>query len=126
MDDGIIGGMKKVGRNGRTPRKPTHTVFVHHKTQMARAGIEESNWPSTRIQAPEMSALHLIQGGPGCCDLVLQNPCYKENNFLIELLTKKKSLVHNSMVNTTTNSIVKISTNSEHSIFRVFIQNKIK
>jgi len=35
-DDGIIGGMKKVGGNGRTLRKPTHTVFVH----MARTGIE--------------------------------------------------------------------------------------
>jgi len=34
-DDGVIGGVKKVGGNGKTPRKPTNTVFVHHKTHMA-------------------------------------------------------------------------------------------
>jgi len=34
---GMIGEVKKVEGNGRTPRNPTHTVFVHHKAQMARA-----------------------------------------------------------------------------------------
>jgi len=36
----MIGGMKKVGGNGRTPRKPTQTVFVHHKAHMAREGFK--------------------------------------------------------------------------------------
>jgi len=42
-DDGMIGGMKKVGGNRRTPKKPTHTMFVHHKAHMARAGFEPTN-----------------------------------------------------------------------------------
>jgi len=44
---GWIGGMKKVGGNGTTPRKPTHTVFVHHKVHMAWAGVDPTT-PSTR------------------------------------------------------------------------------
>jgi len=43
-DDGMIGGMKKVGGNGRTPRKPTHTALVHHKSHMARAAVEPKGW----------------------------------------------------------------------------------
>jgi len=39
-DDGRIGGMRKVGGDGRTPRKPVRTVFVDHKAHMAQAGIE--------------------------------------------------------------------------------------
>jgi len=33
--------------NGWTPRKPTHTVFVHHKAHMARADIKPRT-PHTR------------------------------------------------------------------------------
>lgn len=38
MDDGgIIIGVKKAEGNGRTPSKPKHMLFVHHKVHMARA-----------------------------------------------------------------------------------------
>jgi len=37
--NGGIRGMKKVGRNMRTPRKPTHTESVHHKEFLATAEI---------------------------------------------------------------------------------------
>jgi len=46
-DNGWIGGMKKVGGNGTTPRKLTHTMFVHR-----------------RSLAPEVSALPLIHRDP--------------------------------------------------------------
>ena len=39
-DDGGIDGIKKVGENWKTLRKPTHTVFVHQKAHMAWGGIE--------------------------------------------------------------------------------------
>ena len=39
-DDRINWWTEKVGGNGRTTRKPTHTVFVHHKAHMAWAGME--------------------------------------------------------------------------------------
>jgi len=44
--DGMIGGMKKVG--GKL-RKPTHTVFAHHKSHMARTGFELTT-PSARSE----------------------------------------------------------------------------
>jgi len=43
---GWIDGMKKVGGNESTPKKPTHTVFVHHKAHVAWAGIDPTT-PST-------------------------------------------------------------------------------
>jgi len=46
-DEGIIGGMRKVRGNGRTLRKPMHTVFVHQKSHMAQTGIEPVT-PRTR------------------------------------------------------------------------------
>jgi len=36
--NGMIGGIKKVGGDGRTPNKLTHTMFVSHKAHMDEQG----------------------------------------------------------------------------------------
>lgn len=60
MDDiGRIDGMKKLGGNWRTARKPTEMVFVHHKAHVAQVGIE----PKT-TNTPKVSALLLNHRGP--------------------------------------------------------------
>lgn len=43
-DDEQIGGIKILRRNGKIPRKPTHTIFAHHKAYVVRVGIEPGVW----------------------------------------------------------------------------------
>jgi len=41
-----------VGGNGRTPRKPTHMVFVHHKAHIARAGLNRQDLSVPIVERP--------------------------------------------------------------------------
>ena len=54
-DNGRIGGTKKVGGSKRTPRKPMNPVFVHHKANIARVGME----PKTSCTRCERSTTDL-------------------------------------------------------------------
>jgi len=52
-DDARIGVMKKCRENGRTTRRPKHTMFVHHRAHMARVriGLETTRTRSERFTA---------------------------------------------------------------------------
>jgi len=57
-DDGRIREMMKVGGNGITPCKDTHTLFVHHKVHMTR-GVIEPRIPNTEVSTLSLATAAL-------------------------------------------------------------------